>query len=220
MEHPDGREPPEANHVDGDRCRHASAFEHAPGPDHAPSLGRRRLLALGGGVAAASLAGCLGGGTGSAPDPVGLSGGLQCDECGMVIEMHPGPNGQIFYRDRSPEGHENPARFDSLKSCLFPYKLAHERLDWEAAAVYVTDYSAVDYELGEEGGTTYVSSHVAADAFASAADLVYVVESEVEGAMGPDFLPFSDDGEADAFAADHGGQVVAYDEIDEGLIGR
>ena len=138
----------------------------------------------------------------------------------MVIEMHPGPNGQIFYRDHAPSDHENPARFDSLKSCLFPYKLAHERLDWAASAIYVTDYSSVEYELAEEGGTTAISSHVAADSFADATDLVYVVESEVEGAMGPDFLPFSEAAEAEEFAAEHGGEVVEYDEIDEALIGR
>lgn len=181
---------------------------------------RRRLLVLGGGLAVASLAGCTGGGNGSIPDPVSLAGGLQCDQCGMVIEMHPGPNGQVFYPEHSPEGHENPARFDSVKACLFPYKLEHERLDWEATAVYATDYSSVEYALRREGATTYISSHVAAETFARAADLVYVVGSDVEGAMGPDFLPFSEPADAESFVAEHGGEVVEYGDIDEGLIGR
>ena len=205
------------------RCchRHGRTTDDEADLVHDATLARRRLLALGGGLAVASLAGCTGGVTdGAAPDPVAIEEGVQCDNCGMVIAMHPGPGGEIFYREQSPEGQENPARFDSLKSCFFPYRLEHERLDWEITAAYVTDYSSVDYELGEEGGTTYISRHVGADAFSPASEVVYVVGSEVEGAMGPDFMPFSDRDEAESFAGDHGGEIVEYDEIDEGLIGR
>jgi len=167
-----------------------------------------------------TLAGCLGGTPESAPDAVALSGSLQCDVCGMIIEKHPGPNGQIFYADERPEGHDNPARFDSLKQCLFPYKLEHERLGWNAAAVYVTDYSSIDYDLQTEGGTTYISSHTAPGSFGVAKDLRYVVESDVQGAMGPDFIPFSERGDAEALTSTYGGTVVEYGEIGEGLIGR
>lgn len=188
---------------------------------HGSTLARRRLLVLCGSLAVGSFAGCTGGDSdATAPDPIALSGGLQCDVCGMVIGMHPGPSGQLFYRDQTPEGHENPARFDSMKSCFFPYKFEHERLDWAVAAAYVTDYSAVEYELEREGGTTYISSHVAEDAFARATDVVYVVGSEVEGAMGPDFLPFSDRADAEAFASEHGGELVEYDDVDESMLGR
>jgi len=152
--------------------------------------------------------------------PVSLSGGLQCDVCGMVIEKHPGPNGQIFYEDERPEGHDNPARFDSLKQCLFPYRLEHEQLGWTALAVYATDYSSVEYTLQTEGGTTYISSHVEPASFGLAEDLLYVVGSDVQGAMGPDFVPFSARSDAEAFAGENGGDLVEYGEIDEGLIGR
>jgi nitrous oxide reductase accessory protein NosL len=138
----------------------------------------------------------------------------------MVIQKHPGPVGQVFFEENTPDGHENPAYFDALKQCMFPYRLERESRGWSVAAQYATDYSNVDYDVTSEGGETYVSSHVAADAFAPTAELYYVVESEVRGAMGPDFVPFSDEDDATAFAGEYGGEAVEYDEIGEGLIGK
>ncbi|MDY7082220.1 MAG: nitrous oxide reductase accessory protein NosL [Halobacteria archaeon] len=91
-------------------------------------LSRREIIKMGGLVAGTGLAGCMGMAdkdsnrdSGDIPDPIALSGGKQCDVCGMVIGKHPGPNAQIFYRENSPEEHPNPAWFDSLKACMFPY---------------------------------------------------------------------------------------------------
>jgi nitrous oxide reductase accessory protein NosL len=180
---------------------------------------RRTVLRVGGGVAIPALAGCMGGGGGETPDPVALTDSKSCDVCGMVIEKHPGPDGQIFYRNNSPDAHDNPAWFDALKQCYFPYKLEHEQLGWEIAAAYVTDYSAVDYTVSGNG-EQYISSHPEADAFGPAAEMSYVVGSSVKGAMGDDFVPFSSPDDAASFADEYGGDVVAYGEIDEGLIGR
>lgn len=196
----------------------AMAPNRPPQP-HQPVLSRRPLLRAGGALAGVAVAGCLGG-RGPAPEPVAVSGGLQCDVCGMIIEKHPGPNGQLFYREHDPEGHANPARFDSLKQCFFPYRLEHEQLGWSLAAAYVTDYSTVDFTLQAEGDTAFISSHPDAGAFAPAADLTYVVGSDVQGAMGPDFIPFSIRADAETFAASNGGDLVAYQDIDEGLVGR
>ncbi|WP_137286482.1 nitrous oxide reductase accessory protein NosL [Halorussus salinisoli] len=186
--------------------------------------GRRRSVLRAGALGvAASLAGCLGGLTGDdgdVPDPISVAGGLDCDACGMVVEKHPGPNGQIFYDGDSPEGHDNPARFDSLKQCFFPYKLEREGMGWNLDAGYVTDYSSVDYDVSTQGGTTTISSHTEPESFARATDLQYVVDSEVEGAMGPDFVPFSTQGDAESFADEYGGEVVAYGDIDEGIVGK
>mgnify|MGYP006278509949 FL=1 len=38
--------------------------------------------------------------------------------------------------------------------------------------------------------------------------------------MGPDFVPFSEESDADSFADEYGGQVVGYGDIGEGLLGR
>lgn len=180
---------------------------------------RRAVLAAGTGLAAAVLAGCLGSG-GEQPDPVSIPENAQCDVCGMVIANHPGPNGQIFYRDQSPEGRDNPAWFCSLKSCFFPYRLEKDRLGWTVAAMYVTDYSSVDYELTTSGGETYISSHLEAETFGPAEDLEYVVGSDVQGAMGPDFYPFSSTGSAEGFAGEHGGRLLRFDDIGPDLVGR
>lgn len=202
-------------------CRH-------PG-GHRPAVSgtrRRAVLGAAGAGVAASLAGCLDSiapltdDESDRPAPRALGDGVGCDVCGMVIDKHPGPNGQVFYGDEGPEGHSPPARFDSLKQCFFPYRLEHEEMGWSETAAYVTDYSAVDYDVSSEGGTTTISSHVEPSSFGVARELQYVVGSDVRGAMGPDFLPFSDADDAAAFADEYGGDVVGFDEIGEGLIGR
>ncbi len=189
--------------------------------DHAHPPTRRAVLTAGASAVLAGLAGCTSfGGGPSAPEPIALDAGQACDNCGMVIQKHPGPVGQVFFEENAPEGHENPAYFDALKQCMFPYRLERENRGWSVAAQYATDYSGVDYDVTGEGGETYISSHVAADAFAPAAELYYVVESEVRGAMGPDFVPFSAEDDATAFAGAYGGEVVEYGDIGEGLIGK
>ena len=178
---------------------------------HDRGLGRREFL----------LAGCSGDGATDAapPDPVSVGAGQVCDSCGMVISEHPGPNGQIFYREGPSSGSE-PARFDSPKACLFPYYFEHERRGWSAEVVYVTDYSRVDYEITTVEGQRYIQTATAPESFSNARDTVFVVGSEVHGAMGADFVPFSERADAESLAEEHGGEVVEYDSIDEGLIGQ
>ncbi|ELZ59256.1 MULTISPECIES: nitrous oxide reductase accessory protein NosL [unclassified Haloferax] len=186
-------------------------------------LARRTVLSAVGVAGVAATAGCLGGlgtdGGGDAPEAVALTGGEQCDACGMVIDQHPGPAGQLFYADHSPEGHDNPARFCSAWE-TFSYALDREDDGWNRAGGYLTDYSAVEYDLFDDGGRTLISAHLDADAFAPMDDLVYVVGTDVNGSMGPDFVPFSDDGDAEAFADAHDGAVYERADISRDLIAR
>lgn len=184
---------------------------------------RRRALE---GVAAAlslgATTGCLGR-LGSAspatrPEPVDLSGGKQDDHGGMVIGMHGGPNGQIFYAENEPEGHDNPAWFHTLAYGLFPYYFLHRRRGWDAQAVYVTDYSSVDFDLTEGEGGTHISSPTSPESFGDAREATYVMESGVLGGMGADFLPFSEEGDAESFVASHGGRTVGFDQITPELL--
>lgn len=138
----------------------------------------------------------------------------------MVIQNHPGPNGQIFYADNTPEGHDNPARFDALRGCLFPSLFEHERYDWEVIGVYVTDYSRVDYSLSTEMGETYISSHTDAHSFVIAQDATFVVGSDLYGAMGRDFIPFSQRADAKSLADERGGELVSFDSINPSMLGR
>lgn len=149
------------------------------------------------------------------PEPIDLGGGKIDDLGGMIIGEHGGPNGQIFYAEESPEGRENPAWFHSLLATLFPYHFEREDRGWTARVVYVTDYSAVDYELTTHGGNVVISSHTDPETFADARELRYVAASDVLGGMGPDLIPFSENADLEAFRVDHGGEVLECDEITE-----
>jgi nitrous oxide reductase accessory protein NosL len=177
---------------------------------------RTAVAALGSLLGSGGLAGCLGGST--RPDPVDLSGGKADDQGGMIIGKHGGPNGQIFYENESPAGHDNPAWFHTLAFGLFRYYFRHERRGWEATAIYVTDYSGLDYELDERDGRLYMPAPTAAGTFGDATAMTYVMESEVYGGMGPELHPFSAAADARAFVEDHGGRTVGFDDVTPQLI--
>jgi len=181
-------------------------------------VSRRTVLAGVAALGTASLAGCSalsgdgGASGGDVPAPITLTQEHSCDVCGMVIPNHPGPSTEIFYPGREPAGHANPARFDSTWEA---YQFHFERRDegWEAAAFYVTDYSAVDYRTFTEGGDTLISTHPEAEAFVSAETVTYVVASEVKGAMGRDLIGFSDRTDAESFRDEHGGQLMRHGDV-------
>lgn len=184
-------------------------------PDSATErLTRRRLLAAMGVGGLTSVAGCL---SAETPDPVTLGNDDACDVCGMVIPQHPGPSTEVFYRNEDPSGHDNPARFDSTWEA-FQYDFERRDRGWTRAAFYVTDYSSVDYELFTDGGTMFISTHPAAEAFTPASDVTFVVGSSVEGAMGRDLIAFSDDEDATDFAAEYGGSEAAFDDVTRSTI--
>jgi nitrous oxide reductase accessory protein NosL len=199
-----GPQPHERGRTSGDHCDHP--------------VTRRTVLA--GGVAlAVGLAGCQGpnDGNGSMPDPVTLTQADQCEVCGMIIANHPGPSTEIFYEDEQPSGHENPARFDSTWEA-FQYDFERQNMGWTRSAFYVTDYSTVDYELTTDAGDTLISTHVRAEDFVDATTVTFVVGSEVKGAMGRDLIAFSAQADAEAFQAEHGGDLRAFDEVTEQTI--
>jgi nitrous oxide reductase accessory protein NosL len=191
--------------------------------DHLRSHGgltRRTLVAGGAGVAVGVLAGCLGDGGGEeAPTPITLTTDDQCDVCGMVIPNHPGPSTEIFYPDRKPAGHDNPARFDSTWE---GYQFHFERVDrgWSASGFFVTDYSSVDYQVKRSGGDLLISTHPEAEAFADAESVTYVADSAVKGAMGRDLIAFTSASDAESFQAEHGGDLVTHDEVTPELVAR
>ncbi len=180
-----------------------------------PDRLRRRFLAGTASFAAATLAGCLGGDDDSEPvsaDPIALTDGQECDVCGMLIADHYGPAGQLYYADGKPDDRDGPARFDSIAELLVYHRERRSR-GWELRAAFVTDYSSVDYELLEREGTTYISTHANAAAFADATTLEFVVDSGIEGAMGEDIVPFSDREDAEGFVDEHGGNLRTWDEL-------
>ena len=182
------------------------------------SVSRRRFLIGTATAGVIALAGCADDAADAeAPDPVDLADGQACDVCGMVIADHYGPNGQIFYAGDRPADRDGPAWFDSLHEA-YEFHLDHVDRGWEPLAVYVTDYSSVDYTIEEYDGERYVSTHPEADAFVDAERATFVAGSAVNGAMGPDLVPFTDEEEAAAFADEHGGELIDHDEIDRELL--
>lgn len=197
---------------------HYSQGDFAGGGQQEQSLTRRAVL---GGTAmlAVGLAGCLGGDSESSdvPDPISLDQDDSCEVCGMIIPNHPGPTTEIFYADETPSGHPNPARFDSTWEA-FQYDFERQNEGWSRQAFYVTDYSAVDYDLTTDAGDTLISTHVAASDFVDAETVTFVAGSEVKGAMGRDLIGFSDRADAESFQSEHGGSVVAFDDVSERTI--
>lgn len=182
---------------------------------------RRRFLAAGVTLTTAALGGCLGSGgdsESSAPAAVTVPDGATCDVCGMNIRQNPGPNAEIFYGDHSPEGHDNPARFCSTWEA-YQYDFDRESDGWEDAAFFVTDYSAVEYEVTEDGGDLVLSSHPEAEAFVAASEVTYVVGSDAVGSMGKDLVAFSEAGDAESFQSEYGGDLATHDEVTPEVIG-
>ncbi|OIB58979.1 nitrous oxide reductase accessory protein NosL [Natrialba sp. SSL1] len=174
---------------------------------------RRHLLAMTGTVVATGLGGCLDeDDTDVKPaTPIALDDGETCDACGMVIADHYGPAGQLFYAVDDADA-DGSAQFDSLTE-LLAYHDHHSDQGWELRAVFVTDYSSVEYQLEDRNETTHISSHVAEETFVDATGLYYVVGSDVMGAMGEEVFPFSDRDDATAFADKYNGEVQDWETL-------
>lgn len=147
------------------------------------------------------------------PTPVDLSGTKTDDQGGMVIGRHGGPNGQIFYADNRPRGHDNPAWFHTLTFGLFPYYFEHERLGWEATVIYVTDYSTVDFTVSTADKRPVMPAPTAPETFGLATEVTFVAHSDVNGGMGPALIPFSDQADVSRFIDAYGGERLTFEEI-------
>lgn len=186
--------------------------------DH--TLSRRRLLCGTAGLGGLALAGCLGdGGTAEAepPDPISLGDGRACDVCGMVIESGYGPNGQVAYDGDYPPDREGPAHYDSVRE-LYVDRFAQVDRGTDPIATYVTDYSVVDYDIEVRDGKRYITGAVAPETFVAAADAVFVVETGIQGAMGPDLLPFSRRADAESVVEAEGGRIVTNEDVTPDLL--
>jgi nitrous oxide reductase accessory protein NosL len=173
---------------------------------------RRALLHSGGVVAVGALAGCFAGDDAEdSPEPVDLEG-RECDICGMTIGDHYGPSAQVFYEgDHLPDDSDRPAWFDSIGESI-DYLERQERRGYGKLAMYVVDYSQVDYRIYEHD-VPRISTHTDADAFVDVHEVTFVVESDVHGAMGGDSIPFSNSEDAAAFADEHGGETLEFDSL-------
>jgi len=136
-----------------------------------------------------------------APAPREVSEAAIGPYCGMSLAEHPGPKGQVFVR-----GMSDPFWFSSVRDAFAFTLLPEEPKD--IAAIYVNDMGrATNWEQPEPG--TWVDARKA----------FYVIGSGRQGGMGGDeAVPFGEDSAARAFAAQHGGRVVAFAEMPRSYI--
>lgn len=136
------------------------------------------------------------------PDPVALTRDAVGHFCQMDLFEHPGPKAQV-HLDGLPG---TPLFFSQVRDAV-----AYQRLPEQShpiLAIYVNDMGvAPSWE--EPGATNWIAAEIAH----------YVVGSAREGGMGaPEVVPFGDPAAAAAFAAVHGGRVVAYDAIPDAAV--
>jgi len=134
-----------------------------------------------------------------APQPVTLES--VGHYCGMALNEHNGPKGQLFLKGRPA-----PVWFSSIKQ-VFAYTLLPEEPK-TISAIYVNDMATA----GADGAPDPAAWIDARQAF-------YVIEGRFIGGMGAeDAMPFSQRASAETFAQAHGGRVVTFAEVPEAYV--
>lgn len=128
------------------------------------------------------------------PDPVHFESGDECHVCGMAITRFPGPKGEAI------AGKEDQVRkFCSTKD-MFSWVLQPENVNRDHV-LYVHDMAETDWEHPDD------------TALIDAREAWFVIGSERTGSMGPTLASFADQSDAEAFVENHGGEVVAFNEV-------
>jgi copper chaperone NosL len=130
------------------------------------------------------------------PPPAALTPEAMGRYCGMALSEHAGPKGQARVR-----GVDEVYWFSSARDTLAFTLLPEEPKD--IAALYVTAMDkAASWDQPGDGS------------WFDARKAQYVVGSDAKGGMGQnEVVPFSSVQGAEAFRAQHGGQVFAYDNV-------
>lgn len=149
----------------------------------------RPLLALALGLAL--LAGCTR--EEQAPGtPQEIATGTACALDGMLLKDYPGPKAQIHYADGPPEFYCDTVEMFAM--ILNPESARRVR------AVYTQDMGRADWRKPRGH---WIDARAA----------WYVAGSSVKGSMGPTFASFARKEDAEAFAAKHGGRVLAFTDV-------
>lgn len=131
------------------------------------------------------------------PPPVTLTRDAVGHFCGMALVEHPGPKGQALLRGAE----ERPVWFSSARDAIAYTYLAEQPR--AIRAIYVSDMGRAE-EWDDPGATNWVDARRA----------VFVLGSDRRGGMGAEeAVPFAERAAAERFAAEHGGRVLAFDEV-------
>nr|WP_265013650.1 nitrous oxide reductase accessory protein NosL [Marinobacter zhanjiangensis] len=128
------------------------------------------------------------------PDPVHFEPGDECHVCGMTITRFPGPKGEAIAGKQ-----EQVRKFCSTRD-MFSWLFQPENVNRDHV-LYVHDMAQTDWEHPDD------------TALIDAREAVFVVGSERTGAMGPTLASFADRTDAEGFAGEHGGEVLAFSEV-------
>jgi copper chaperone NosL len=132
--------------------------------------------------------------SGAKPGPVHFESGDECHVCGMAITRFPGPKGEAIAGRQ-----EQVRKFCSTRD-MFSWVLQPENVNRDYV-LYVHDMAQTDWEQPDD--TSLIDAREA----------WFVVGSERSGAMGPTLASFADQSDAEAFAGEHGGEILAFSEV-------
>jgi copper chaperone NosL len=131
----------------------------------------------------------------TAPAPQAITSDSVGHYCGMLLEEHGGPKGQILLQSG-----KSPVWFSSVRDTFTFLRLPEESKD--IVAIYVSDMAKAP--SWDKPGV---------DNWIAAADAVFVVGSDRQGGMGgAEAVPFGTKDAATAFVAEHGGKIVDFEE--------
>lgn len=125
---------------------------------------------------------------------VAIEHGDECHLCGMLIGNFPGPKGELYLKTD-----QTVKKFCSTRD-LFSFLLDPE-YQKQVKEIYVHDMAKSPWQAPQD-------SH-----FIDARQAWYVVGSSQTGAMGKTLASFGKQQDANAFAAEFGGQVYPFEQI-------
>ncbi|NLF54491.1 MAG: nitrous oxide reductase accessory protein NosL [Thauera phenolivorans] len=165
---------------------------------HHGCLSRRRFLIAAGAAGLLAACGSGDGGAGGTVVPLEIERGTSCALDGMLLADYPGPKVQMHY-----SGLAQPDWFcDTIE--MFNVYLNPEQARL-VTAIYVQDMARADWNHPEGN-------------WIDARSAWYVFGSKRLGAMGPTAASFAAEADARAFAAEHGGQVLRFDEVKSDMV--
>lgn len=129
--------------------------------------------------------------------PVNLNKSHICACDGMILINYNGPKAQILWKDGSR------SFYCEVKEAFYDYldSIKSKRIK----AFFVQDFSYLDW-----------GSYI--DKWILAKEVVYVIDSSKDGAMGITYVPFSKLDYANKFFLLYGGKMVKFDEIDLNIL--
>lgn len=123
--------------------------------------------------------------------------------CQMGLLEHPGPKAQVHLEGMAGA----PLFFSQVRDVVAYMRLPEQ--DGVILAIYVSDMGAAGASWAEPGARNWIALEHAH----------FVVGSTVEGGMGaPELVPFSRKADAERFAAEKGGRVMALHEIPDSAV--